>query len=147
MEEYNRIVFVGMDNTCRSMMAETIFRNLFKDKNVEIFSRGIVVLFPEPYNKKAEMVLYSHGLQTIANNSVPLDKADLEDNTLILTVSLADKIKLMETFYHRENVYTIKEFLNEDGEILNPYGEDMDVYEACYKEMCRLMDKIVSQLK
>jgi protein-tyrosine-phosphatase len=147
MKKYKKIVFVGNDNTCRSVMAETIFRSMAVDMEYEILSRGIVVLFPEPHNKKVEMVLYSHGLHAKVKNSVSLDKADLEEDALILTVSLADKVKLMETFDHWEDVFTIKEFLNEDGEIPNPYGEDVDVYEACFDEMQELMKKVADRLR
>ncbi len=147
MTKYERIVFVGMDNTCRSVMAETIFRSLMEEGEWETASRGIVVLFPEPFNKKLEMVLYSRGLHTLSKNSVPLEPEELREGTLVLTVSLMDKVKLMEAFDYQEDVYTIKEFLNEDGEITNPYGEDVDVYEACYEEMHGCMERVVGQLR
>ena len=64
---FDRIIFVGMDNTLRSPMAETIFRSLYgeEEPGFEITSRGLVGLFEEPYNQKIEMILYNHGMETV----------------------------------------------------------------------------------
>ena len=54
MNRFNKVIFICMGNTCRSPMAATIMTKLMPDIRVE--SRGMVVLFPEPYNPKAVAV-------------------------------------------------------------------------------------------
>lgn len=54
MNRFNKVIFVCMGNTCRSPMAATIMSNLMPEMRSE--SRGMVVLFPEPYNPKAVAV-------------------------------------------------------------------------------------------
>ena len=53
MNTYNKIIFVCMGNTCRSPMAATIMQNRLSKYDVIVESRGMVVLFEEPYNPKA----------------------------------------------------------------------------------------------
>ena len=43
-------------------IAETIFKNSNHGLEMEVCSRGLVVLFPEPVNPKAETLLATHGL-------------------------------------------------------------------------------------
>ena len=71
-----KILFVCLGNICRSPMAETIFRYLCGDevKGCEIVSRGLVVLFEEPYNQKAEMILYNHGMETANKTAIQLNE-------------------------------------------------------------------------
>ena len=56
MAKYNKLIFVCTGNTCRSPMAEAIYKNLDKETDIKVFSRGLVVLFGEPINPKAEIV-------------------------------------------------------------------------------------------
>ena len=62
MKEYNRILFVCESGTSRAPMAEAILKDFSLKQPVEIESRGLVVLFPEPINQKAEAVLISNGI-------------------------------------------------------------------------------------
>ena len=60
---------VSTNNTCRSFIAESILRQYLLDadqKNVEVISRGLVVLFPEPVHvKAADMVIRRAGLKVL----------------------------------------------------------------------------------
>ena len=49
MNTFDKVIFVCNGNTCRSPMAATVMANLKQDIISE--SRGMVVLFPEPYNQ------------------------------------------------------------------------------------------------
>ena len=62
MKPYNRIVFVAESGKCRAPMAAGIFREYSLNHPVEVLVRGLVVLFPEPLNQKAEAVMISNGI-------------------------------------------------------------------------------------
>ena len=68
MNRFNKVIFICMGNTCRSPMAATIMTKLMPDIRVE--SRGMVVLFPEPYNPKAVAVAARHDMIMPSNVSV-----------------------------------------------------------------------------
>ena len=61
---YNKIIFVAENGTCRAPMAAGILKDMLPGKQIEILPRGLVVLFPEPLNQKAEAVMISNGLPT-----------------------------------------------------------------------------------
>lgn len=145
---YSRVLFVGNDNSCRSPMAETIFRHLYEgsERSFEITSRGLVVLFEEPYNQKAEMILYNHGLETKEKMALQLVPEDLEGDVLVLTMAFADKLKIIEDYGFEDNVYTLKEFIGNDDELLDPYGEELDIYEACYQDMYAVLVEVKNKL-
>lgn len=146
MAKYNKLIFVCTGNTCRSPMAEVIFKNLDTDSDVKIFSRGLVVLFGEPINPKAEVILKKHDLETINHISKGLKEVEIDHNTLILTMTMSHKRKIMDVYSSAMNVYTIKEYAGEDGDVIDPYGGTLVDYEECYIELARLVKKTVYKL-
>lgn len=142
--KYDKVIFVGEDNTCRSPMAETIFRYAFGDESIgcEVVSRGLVVLFEEPYNQKAEMILYNHGMETASKSAVQLDACELEGRVLVLTMTFPEKLKIIEDYGFEGDVYTLKEYIGNDDELLDPYGEEIDIYEACFQDMYAAIEEV-----
>lgn len=61
MKRYNKLIFVDDDDNSRAPMAKIIMRSKYLLGPMEVESRGLVVLFPEPMNQKAEAVLISNG--------------------------------------------------------------------------------------
>ena len=147
--KYDRVVFVGNGNTSRSPMAESIFLHMYSDpdKKLEVMSRGLVVLFEEPYNPKIETVLNRHGIRLVSKISVQLTPEDLAGNVLVLTMGFTDKLKIIEDYGFEGEVYTLKEYVGNDDELLDPYGEDMDIYEAFFEDMYKVMEQVVKKVK
>ena len=151
--KYDKVIFVGNENTCRSPMAEALFLFSFEEEECpcEIVSRGLVVLFEEPYNQKAEMILYNHGLETREKMAIQLTEEDLQGNPLILTMGFTDKLKIIEDYNYEGSVYTLKEYVGNDDELLDPYGEEMDIYEACYQDIYQVIglvkEKFITEMK
>ena len=132
----------------RSPMAETIFRYQIADSfpECEIMSRGLVVLFEEPYNQKTEMILYNHGMETAEKMSTQLKPEELMGNVLVLTMTFTDKLKIIEDYGFQGDLYTLKEYIGNDDELLDPYGEEMDIYEACYQDIYTVIKEVVAKL-
>ena len=143
--KYKRILFVCTGNTCRSPMAKVIFKNLASEMEIEVMCRGLVVLFPEPSNPKAELVLRNHELSLKNHVTTQLKQEDMDDETLVLTMTEHQKSKVIEG-YNPENIFTIKEFVNEEGDVVDPYGGDLMDYESCYVDIARLIKKTVVKL-
>ena len=141
MGKYERLIFVCTENTCRSPMAEMIYKSLQIGKKIEVLSRGLVVLFPEPMNPKAEIVLSNHELLITAHIAKQFLSYEVDEHTLILTMSLNEKIKVEEEFFIKSGVYTLKEFAGETGDLSDPYGGSLIEYEECFGELLRLVKK------
>ena len=91
---------VSTNNTCRSFIAESILRQYLLDadqKNVEVISRGLVVLFPEPVHvKAADMVIKTCGIESLDFRSAQLTQEEVEESDLILTMTEEQKDKILE---------------------------------------------------
>ena len=127
-------------------MAEVIYRNLEKVSDRKVISRGLVVLFAEPLNPKAEIVLRKHDQELNNHVAKGLKASDIDKDTLILTMTLSQKKKVQELYPEIADVYTIKEFAGELGDVVDPYGGTLMDYEDCYTELGRLVKKTVYKL-
>ena len=147
--KYKKVIFVCNDNTCRGPMAEVIFKRFAAEMDMEAVSRGIVVLFPEPSNPKAEMVLRNHELLLENHTSKRIAKEDIVENTLILTMTDKEKKSVLEEFEEvlaAFDVFSVKEFTDEEGDVIDPYGGDLMDYENCYMDLARIIKKTVVKL-
>jgi protein-tyrosine phosphatase len=133
--KYRKLIFVCMDNSCRSPIAAAIMRELNKMPELEITSRGIIVLFPEPYNPKARAILAGNNIILENGTSIGLEDSDFTEDTLVLTMDRDEKQKVQSEFENHQNVYTIMEFAGGSGDIFDPYGGDSDVYALFFESI------------
>lgn len=141
-----KLIFVCTENTCQSPIAETIFKALNHDLDIDVYSRGLVVLFSEPINPKSETVLATHGMLPDNHMSHQFHPEEIDEGTLILTMNTVQKRRLATDFIINENTYTIREFAGEHGDISDPYGHDAEAYETCYHELYDLMQRVIYRL-
>ena len=142
MKKYSKIIFVCTGNTCRSPMAATIMNSLKEDRDILVSSRGMVVLFPEPYNPKAVAVLSSHGMIMPSNSSRQIEKEDFDNDTLVLTMNTSHKQKIYTEFENAINVYTLQEYVGDEEEsIPDPYGKGIEEYGRCFDKLYELVSK------
>jgi protein-tyrosine-phosphatase len=145
MANFSRIIFVCTENTCLSIMAETVMNRVKRGRTLEVLSRGLIVLFPEPVNQKAVTILHNHYMEPSTEESHVLETRDLNETTLVLTMTVSEKRKVMESFPMANFVYTLKEFAGESGDVEEPGGE-LENYEACYRRILRLVTAVAEIL-
>ena len=137
---------VSTNNTCRSFIAESILRQYLLDadqKNVEVISRGLVVLFPEPVHvKAADMVIKTCGIESLDFRSAQLTQEEVEESDLILTMTEEQKDKILEEYHGYKEIATLNEYARVEGAIIDPYGMEDDDYERCFEQIARLVKKI-----
>ena len=146
MSDWNKVIFVSKENAILSPMAEWIFKSILMDKSKEIISRGLVVLFPEPRNMKVTDILMNHAIPCEEQTSQEFTKEDVDRQTLIIALNFPEKVKLVEDFGLTENVYTLKEFVEEEGDVADPYGGEEQDYEESYIELKDLLYKMKKKL-
>ena len=149
MEQYNRIIFVAESGTCRAPMAAGILNEYTLKHPVTIECRGLVVLFPEPLNQKAEAVMISNGINYDGFTSTQLTEEDFTEDTLVLTMEHAQMEKILEKYANArpEQVHVLTELVGDELEILDPYGGSLQSYGLCYETMRKTIIKLVKLLK
>ena len=70
-------------------MAAELLRQEDLEQEYVIDSMGIVVLFPEPANQKAEAIMKSAGMTLAQHTSRQFNDENLQDDVLILAINEA----------------------------------------------------------
>ena len=145
-QKYRRVVFVSRTDTCRGPMAAEILRNKDLTQEYVIDSRGLVVLFPEPVNPKAEAIMKSAQMSLGAHVATGLSETEIAPDILILTMDESQKQKILDEYAGMENVYTLNEFVGDDTEIMDPYGQPLNAYGECFEKLSMLIEKLTRVL-
>ncbi len=146
LQKYRRILFVSNSDNCRGPVAAEILRNISLKKEYKIGSRGLIVLFPEPANQKAEAIMRSHQMTLAAHEATALTEADLTDDTLIFTFEESQKWKIISDFQNVKNVYTLSEYIEDEREVLSTHGQPLTVYGENYELVRELIQKLADKL-
>ena len=141
-----KIMFVCAGNTCRSAMAEIIFKQMVGD-DVEVYSSGVIAQNGKGPSKNTLDVCRCHGIDISKHRATYFKDSDIGDMDLVLTFEMYQKHRI-EIYYHDLEIYTVKQFINEYPlDINDPVGGDFEVYEACYFEVCRVLKKVKAVLE
>lgn len=145
MKKYDRLIFVSNSDTSVGPMAYAIMKSKFLLEDLQVSSKGIVVLFPEPINPKAEAVLVSRGLSMKDHMSEPLLQEDMTERTLILAVTEAARQKVLKEYKVKPDqpLYVLSEFVKAEREQKDPYGGSLADYGECFEELEALISRLV----
>ena len=145
-QKYRRIIFISGTDSARAPMAAEMLRHEDLAQEYVIDSRGLVVLFPEPANQKAEAIMKSAQMTLENHVSRQLEPETLVEDTLVLTIEEAEKNKILSEYGTKANVYTLNEFVGSDGAIPNPYGKPLTAYGECYEILRELIKELAEKL-
>ena len=146
MKQYRKIIFVCENGTTRAPMAEAIMKEYTIKYPLEIESRGMVVLFPEPLNQKVEAVLISNGINVEGQMSQQLSPEDFLPGHLVIVMEEAQKQKILGEFgeHSGADVEVLTDLTGDELEILNPYGGTLQSYGLCYETLNKTIKKLVN---
>lgn len=142
VSDKQKILFVCTGNTCRSPMAEMIFNRIVKDKayaeSAGIYADG------SPVSENAVEVLSEIGIDVTGKVSRQINRNMINTADLILTMSPAHK-SILSTLCD-DNLYTLNEFAEIQGEVPDPFGGDIGVYRNCRDLIFDLVKKVAEKL-
>ncbi len=148
MNAYKKIIFADSGGNIRAPMASELLKECMPKQQIDIQARGIVVLFPEPLNQKAEAVLISNGITLEHYMSIQLEEEDFAPDTLIIVMESSDKQKILDLFEQAlpNNVQVLTELVGDELEIMDPYGGTLQAYGLCYETLSKSVKKLAAML-
>lgn len=147
MNRYQKVIFVSTGGTCRSILAKAIYRNINTNEDLQIESRGLVVLFEEPVNPKAVAIAKSKGISIEDEKSEQLTMDDFGDDILVLVMTDLLKKKVYDEFENAVNVYSIREFAGEAIDVEAAYGGELTEYGSQFKYLEKLLTIVKDKIE
>ncbi len=147
MNRYQKVIFVSTGGTCRSILAKAIYRNINTNEDLQIESRGLVVLFEEPVNPKAVALAKSKGISIEDEKSEQLTMDDFGDDILVLVMTDLLKKKVYDEFENAVNVYSIREFAGEAIDVEAAYGGELTEYGSQFKYLEKLITIVKDKIE
>ena len=138
------IVFVCTGNTCRSPMAEYIFRKRAEElglTKLKVVSAGTHAKKGDKINEKSAEILAEKGLDTSLFKAKGIDERMLKQSLAIICMTDAQRDMLMELRWQvlraageeeiENNVYSFYDITG--YQVMDPYGKDMECYRYVYE--------------
>jgi protein-tyrosine phosphatase len=142
------ILFVCTGNTCRSPMAEHLFRKMLKEAgrpDVTVVSAGVMPSYHLSFPAEARTALAKEGVSEIVHAPKPVTRE---------LVGAADQIWVMEKHHQRALASAFPEAANKirllkengDAGIPDPIGGTQDIYQETLDEIKESLRALMSQI-
>lgn len=146
-----KVLFVCTGNTCRSPMAQALLTKLWaeenRDEKIMVMSAGLFTSDDMPASAEAIQVMQEQGIDISEHKSKQLNEEIIKQANLILTMTDAHRRAVIDKFPNYESlVYTLTEYMNYTGDIVDPYGRGVSAYYETAAQLKELMAELVKML-
>lgn len=151
-----KIMFICTGNICRSAMAHKLMEKKLVDnniKNVEVYSCGIFAEDGDGATYNSEEAMEEYGVDMTSHRATNIRHSKIEEMDLILCATLSHKNAALQMYQNlKGKVFTMKEYVqvdenNEDLDIQDPWGYDIEIYRMCASKIDGCLDKLIEKLK
>ncbi len=148
------VAFICTGNTCRSPMAEHLFRHLLarrlkcspeelEDRGVLVFSAGVAATAGAPASAEAVEVLRRQGIALQGHESQPVSDQLVRHADLLLTMTQGHRHALVE---HWPEAASRTFLLCRNQDVADPIGGPLDAYQRCAEQIQECLRPWVEQV-
>lgn len=151
------ILFVCTGNTCRSSMAEALFKDILEDlgndtMDFKVHSAGIFALENQEASPQALIAMKNRGINLSDHKSRLLTEKMVEEADLILTMTSRHKKVILDIKSDaKQKVYTLKEYAYSKEEplldITDPFGKSVSEYEKTANEIKEALKRVLEKME
>jgi len=157
------ILFVCTGNTCRSAMAEGLFKKLLREriednKKFKVISAGIYALSGMHATNEAIKVMAEQGIDISHHTAQQLQEDLIEKADLILVMSDSHKDYIKTKYsFAQDKIYLLKEFaqtgkiknkqkVDGNNEITDPLGQPIEFYRMIAKQLKENLEESLKKI-
>lgn len=139
------IIFLCTGNTCRSAMAEGLFKKIVSGDTIlskkvdKISSAGFMALNGGKASDNAISVCRELNVDISKHSSASVNESMLNENDLFVCMTNAHAEMLMSMGVSKEKIYILN--------ISDPFGGKVDVYRNCCKEIYENLIQLAEKIK
>ncbi len=137
-----RVLFVCSANTCRSPMAEYMFKAFLRARgveDVEVDSAGLI-LSNDRINPLCLSTLDEHGVPYFDKQSQFCTKQLYKKADFVFVMTEYHEKVLVQNYGKKRNLFVLSDLLGQD--VPDPYGQGVEAYENVYKILWNGLDII-----
>lgn len=148
-----RVLFVCTGNTCRSPLAEVLFRELTQGRgDYEVLSAGVGAFSGQPASRSSQQLAQERGLDLSSHRSKAVTVDLVDAATHIFAMSRSHLADLLGDYPDAEDkLFLVSEFAADDElrgrDLTDPFGGGLDDYRETLARLERLLPSVFSYIE
>ncbi len=120
-----RVLFICTGNTCRSPMAEGIFKSL--TSNYDVQSAGLFAFSGDPVAENAVLAVKEYGVDISKKTAAPFSPYMIDDTDYFVCMTNSHKASLLSFGIDPQKIWVL--------DVSDPFLGSLEVYQECAKEI------------
>ena len=147
-----KIMFICTGNICRSAMAHKLMEKKVnaEGKNIEIYSCGVFAEDGDLPTYNAIEAMKEYDVDMSSHKATNIRNSKIKEMDIILCATTSHKNNVENMYPElKGKIYTIKEFAdysNNNLDINDPWGYDIEIYRFCASEINDCLEKIIRKI-